>query len=114
MSAFTLEPVTGTVVARADGNVIAETTGALMLREGSYDPVYYFPREDAGMEFLEASATRTRCPHKGEATHYDIELSAGTIADAAWSYEAPIDAATDLAGRIAFYADKVVVEHISG
>lgn len=114
MAAFTVEPVTGTVVARADGNVVAETSAAVVLREGSYHPVYYFPREDAGMEFLDVSDTRTKCPHKGEATHFNMVLTDGTIEDAAWSYDAPIDAAADIAGRVAFYTDKVVVEHISG
>ena len=114
MAAFTVAPVSGTVVARADGMVIAETTGAVVLREGTYDPVYYFPRDDAGMEFLETSDTLTRCPHKGAATHYNMVLSSGTVDDAAWSYEAPIDGAAEISGRVAFYTDKVVVEHLSG
>lgn len=107
--AFTIEPYTGTVSVRAGDAIIAETTGALILREGAYAPVYYFPREDAGMEFMDPSPKRTTCPHKGEAVHYHLALISGTIEDAAWSYEAPIVGAEGIAGRIAFYPDKVTV-----
>ncbi|MEM6623798.1 MAG: DUF427 domain-containing protein [Pseudomonadota bacterium] len=113
MAAFTIEPVHGTVVARADGMVVSETSAAVVLREGDYDPVYYFPRDDAGMEFLDRSAKVTNCPHKGQATHFDMSLASGTISNAAWSYETPVAGAEAIAGRIAFYPDKVTVEQMS-
>lgn len=106
---FTVEPYEGTVSVRAGGAVIAETTGAVVLREGDYPPVFYLPREDAGIAFLDRSEKVTRCPHKGEATHFHLVVKSGTIEDAAWSYEDPIAAAEAIAGRIAFYTDKVTV-----
>lgn len=109
---FTVEPATGVHVVRAGGAVIAETARALILREEGYPPVTYFPREDVGMLFLEPSATRTTCPHKGIATHYHIAAEAGLIRDAAWSYEAPLEAAAAIAGCLAFYPDKATVEAI--
>lgn len=108
-SKFTVESYAGTVSVRAGGAVIAETTGALVLREGSYPPVYYLPREDAGIAFLDRSEKVTSCPHKGEATHYHLVVKSGTIEDAAWSYEQPIAGAEEIAGRVAFYTDKVTV-----
>ena len=109
---FTLTPVPRTVVVRAGGAILAETKDALLLEEEGYAPVYYIPREDIGMEFLEPSETRTTCPHKGEATHYDLIAKSGTIRDAAWSYDSPVDGAGDLAGRIAFYPEKAFVEEL--
>lgn len=106
---FTVEPVEGTVSIRAGGAVIAETTDAVVLKEGDYAPVYYLPRDDAGIEFLDVSETKTVCPHKGTATHFDLVVKSGSIADAAWSYETPIAGAEAIAGRIAYYADKVTV-----
>ncbi len=82
---FTITPATGVHVVRAGGAVIAETSRALIMHEAGFEPVVYFPREDAGMEFLDPSDTRTTCPHKGEATHYHIAAKSGPIRDAAWS-----------------------------
>ena len=110
--AFTVTPVKGTVVARAGGAVIAETTRGLRLEEPRHDPVLYIPREDVGMEFLDRSETRTRCPHKGEATHYDVVATSGPLRDAAWSYEEPVEGAEAIAGHIAFYPDKAYVEEL--
>lgn len=104
-----IEPHPGVVSVRAGGAVLAETTHALVLRESGYAPVYYLPRTDAGSEFLEVSETRTTCPHKGEATHFDLEVKSGRIKDAAWSYEDPIGAVAAIKGYVAFYGDKVTV-----
>ncbi|MCH8167145.1 MAG: DUF427 domain-containing protein [Proteobacteria bacterium] len=107
---FTVTPATGVHVVRAGGAVIAETSRALILREAGCEPVVYFPREDAGMEFLDPSDTRTTCPHKGEATHYHIAAKSGPIKDAAWSYETPLAEAGAIAGYVAFYGEKAIVE----
>ena len=109
---FTLTPVGRTVVVRAGGAILAETGHAVLLEEDGHAPVYYIPRDDIGMEFLEQSDTRTTCPHKGEATYYDIVAKSGAIRDAAWSYETPVDGAEDIAGHIAFYPDKAFVEEL--
>ncbi|MEO1316287.1 MAG: DUF427 domain-containing protein [Pseudomonadota bacterium] len=110
MPEIRITPATGTVVVRAGGAVIAESMSALMLEEGDYDPVFYIPRGDIGMTFLEPSATRTTCPHKGEASHFDLVAKSGPIRDAAWSYETPHDAVASIAGMIAFYPNKAAVE----
>jgi uncharacterized protein (DUF427 family) len=107
---FTIAPGRGVYVARAAGAVIGETTKALILTEQGHDPVVYFPRGDAGMEFLDPSDKRTTCPHKGEASHYHLAGKSGRIANAAWSYESPLPAAAAIAGYVAFYPDKVTVE----
>ncbi len=107
---FTITPATGIHVVRAGGAVIAETSRALILHEAGFEPVVYFPREDAGMEFLDPSETRTTCPHKGEATHYHIATKSGPIRDAAWSYEGPLAGAGAIAGYLAFNGEKATVE----
>jgi uncharacterized protein (DUF427 family) len=109
---FTITTSAGVHVVRAGGAVISETSRALILREGSYPAVTYFPREDAGMEFLDLSDKRTTCPHKGVATHYHIAARSGPIRDAAWSYETPIAGAEAISGYVAFYQDKATVEEI--
>ena len=102
----------GTWVVRAGGAVIGESSNALELVEGDYPPVIYFPREDLGMAFLERSETTTVCPHKGQASYFDIVTKSGPIRDAGWSYETPLPDAARIAGHIAFYKDKVTLELI--
>lgn len=105
-----IDPADGTVVVRAAGAVIAESRKALVLREGSYDPVFYLPRADCGIEFMERSETRTSCPWKGQATHYTLITKSGQIADAAWSYEDPLEEVEDIRDHLAFRGDKVTIE----
>ena len=109
---ITIRPSAGTWVVRAAGAVIAETGAALELVEGSYPPVIYFPRDDVAMAFLEPSATRSTCPHKGEASYYSVIASDGAVKDAAWSYESPKDGVAEIAGYLAFYPDRVTVEEV--
>ncbi len=107
---ITIEPVTGLVVVRAGGAVLGETRRALALRENGREAVYYLPREDFAMAFLDRSDTVTTCPHKGTATYYHIAAKSGPIRDAAWSYEDPLAAVAAIRGCLAFYPDKATVE----
>jgi len=102
----------GKWVVRAGGAVLGESENALELIEGDYRPTIYFPREDIGMAFLEKTASATRCPWKGTATYYTVSSAAGDIPDAAWSYEDPLEGATEITGHIAFYTDRVTVEQL--
>ncbi|RVT85334.1 DUF427 domain-containing protein [Rhodobacteraceae bacterium CCMM004] len=110
---ITIEEIPGTWVVRAGGAVIGESARVLMLREGEYPPVVYFPRADIAMAFLDESAKVSHCPHKGDATHYSIQTKSVILPDAAWSYEAPKDGVAEIAGHMAFYdRDTVTVEEV--
>ena len=107
-----IRPAAGTWVIRAAGAVIGESKNALELVEGDYPPVIYFPRADLAMAFLEPSELSTTCPYKGAASYFTIEAKSGPIANAAWSYEAPIEAVAAIKDHIAFYSEKVAVEQV--
>lgn len=107
---ITIKPAIGKQIVLAGGAVIAESANALELSEGDYPPVIYFPRDDVAMVFLDASEQRSTCPYKGEATYYSIAVKSGTIENAVWSYEKPIDAVSEIAGYLAFYSDRVKVQ----
>ena len=109
---ITIRPAEGTWVVRAGGAVIGESSRAMELREGSYEPVIYFPRDDIAMAFLDRSAKATTCPHKGEASYFSIVTKSATIPDAAWSYEDPKADVGGIAGHLAFYPDQVAVEQV--
>ncbi|MEO0621172.1 MAG: DUF427 domain-containing protein [Pseudomonadota bacterium] len=105
-------PVPGLCVVRAGGAVIGESYNTISLKEGSLPEVLYFPREDMGMAFLEASTKRTHCPWKGDAQYYSIIAKSGAIEDAGWSYEDPLEEAAVIRGHIAFSHDRVAVERL--
>lgn len=103
----------GTWVVRAAGAVIAESSNALELMEDGHDSVIYFPRNDIAMAILDANDHRTTCPHKGEASYFDVVGTNRTVEKAAWSYESPIEDVAAIAGHIAFYkAEYVKVEQL--
>ena len=105
-------PAPGKWVIRAVGAVIGESNNAIELTEGSYPSVIYFPRSDIAMALLEKTEKSTRCPWKGDASYYTISGKSRDIADAAWSYEKPLEGLEAIAGHLAFDADKVTVEKI--
>ncbi len=98
----------------AAGTVIAETGGALTLKEASYPAVQYIPRQDAQMTLLTRTDRVTHCPYKGDASYYDIVAAGGTLANSIWSYEAPFPTMAEIAGYLAFYPDKVTIEELPG
>jgi uncharacterized protein (DUF427 family) len=105
-------PAEGTWVVRADGAIVAESRAALEVTLGEAPFAIYFPRADVAMAFVEPSGTLSTCPHRGQAVHFNIVASSGTLTDAGWSYDAPPEAFGRLAGYLAFDAGKVTVERI--
>ncbi|MDH3228600.1 MAG: DUF427 domain-containing protein [Alphaproteobacteria bacterium] len=89
---------------------VAESGGVLVMREGDYAPVYYFPRADVNMELLSRSDRASTCPFKGEASYWTVEAGGRREENVAWSYEAPFDEMLEIAGMIAFYQDRVKLE----
>ncbi len=104
---ITISPNPNRVRVTFNGRTIADTTRALSLRESSYRPVLYIPREDAQMTLLERTDHVTRCPYKGEASYYSVHAGERLSKDAVWSYEDPYPAVREIAGRLAFYPDRV-------
>lgn len=94
------------------GEVIAETTRALTLKEASYPAVQYIPREDADPSKLMRTDHSTYCPYKGDASYFSIVAGGKTLVNAIWSYETPYDAVKEIAGHLAFYPDKVTMEEV--
>jgi uncharacterized protein (DUF427 family)/putative intracellular protease/amidase len=104
---ITTQRVHGLVSARWQGEVVAQSRDALLLREANLPPVVYLPMEDVRMDLLHRTDHRTRCPFKGEASYWSIRVGDQGSDDIAWAYEDPLPERADLAGRIAFYADRL-------
>ena len=63
----------------------------------------YFPMESVNTEFLTDSARITRCPWKGEASYFNVVVDGQINQDAAWVYLEPKEAASQIAGHVAFW-----------
>jgi uncharacterized protein (DUF427 family) len=79
----------------------------LLLEEGSYSPVYYFPRKDVKMDRLARTSHSTHCPFKGDASYFSLK---GGAENAVWSYEQPFDEMLAIKELLAFYPDKVEIK----
>ena len=95
------------------GQVIADTTKALSLKEASYPAVLYIPRADAKMDLLKKTDHATHCPYKGDASYFSIVAGGKTLDNAIWTYETPFPAMTEISGHLAFYPDKVKIEEVA-
>ena len=104
---ITITPESRRVTVRLGGTVIADTTRALSLKEASYPPVLYIPRDDVRMDQLERTEHTTFCPYKGDCAYYSIPSGGERGVNAVWSYEHPFPAAAQIASCLAFYPDRV-------
>ncbi len=85
----------GVTVAESDATVVVEGN-------------HYFPPDSIQWAHLSKSEHHTRCPWKGDASYYTISAGGQTEENAAWTYEAPFDAAAEIKDHIAFYPSVTV------
>jgi len=106
---ITVVPTGKRVVVRAGDRVIAETDDALTLQESTYPAVQYVPLADVDPAVLQRTSHATYCPFKGDASYYSLALDTETKENAVWTYEAPHDAVSEIAGHVAFYPNQVEI-----
>lgn len=103
MAHITITTIARPVTVSAGGKTLGESRNALELKEGSYPPVTYVPREDIDMSRLVRTERTTTCPWKGKASYYSIRGEEGVLENAVWTYEEPIADVAPIAGHLAFY-----------
>lgn len=100
---ITTKPAGIRVQVKFKGEVIADSRDVLVMQEGNYPPVYYFPRRDVKMERLTRTGRQSYCPFKGQASYFSLPGAENAV----WSYEQPYDEMTAIRELLAFYPDKV-------
>jgi uncharacterized protein (DUF427 family) len=108
---ITVRPTGKRVTVRVGDTVVAETTAALTLSEASYPQVQYVPLAEIDPALLQPSRHHSYCPYKGRASYYSLVVpeASADLSDAVWTYETPYPAVAEIAGHVAFYADRVDV-----
>jgi uncharacterized protein (DUF427 family) len=104
---ITIKPLKGRVTVTVAGKRVADTREALSLKEATYPPVQYIPRKDVDMAQLQRTSHQTYCPYKGDCAYYSIVAGGERSINAAWTYEAPYAAVSEISGYLAFYPDRV-------
>jgi len=94
------------------GVTVADSNTALRVEETGHDPVHYLPEKDVRLDLMHPTEHHTRCPYKGEASYWTIEIPAGEGSvrrseNAVWGYPSPYDEVSRLAGHYAFYASRI-------
>ncbi|MFT5356304.1 MAG: hypothetical protein ACI9KE_003527 [Polyangiales bacterium] len=69
----------------------------------TFDGNAYFPRASLAKDLFEASTHTTVCGWKGTANYLSIVAGGKRNDNAAWFYEEPKEAASEIAGRVAFW-----------
>jgi uncharacterized protein (DUF427 family) len=104
---ITIEPNPARVIVKVAGQVLIDTQNSLTLREADYPPVEYVPLSEIDAALLQATDNASYCPYKGDASYYSIPAGGERSVNAVWEYKAPYPPVAELAGRVAFYPDRV-------
>jgi uncharacterized protein (DUF427 family) len=96
---ITIEQGTRRVRVVRDGQVLADSSRPLVLRETGCPVRYYLPAEDVRTDLLTPSDTHTHCPFKGTASYWSLP----DAPDLVWSYPEPKPAVARIKGHLCFY-----------
>lgn len=102
-----LEPCAKRVRTVFNGVTLADSTAMMLLHEAGHLPVYYFPWVDVRRQYLQRTAHSSRCPYKGQASYWSVQVGDRCAQNALWAYEDPITAAAALRSYAAFYWDRM-------
>lgn len=104
-----IRPTSRHVQVLAGDVVVAESRSPLVLSETALPNRWYLSPDDVRVPFV-PTATRTRCPYKGEAHYWSLRLPDGReLVDAVWSYPEPLPESSRIAGQLSFLHDELTV-----
>jgi len=64
---------------------------------------HYFPQDSIKEEYFTPSDSHTRCPWKGQASYFNIEVEGEVNQDATWYYPQTSHAAKPIENYVAFW-----------
>ena len=92
-----------------DGVTVAESRRPTLLFETGLPTRYYLPVADVRTDLLRPTDSVTRCPYKGDAVWWSLEMDGREYDDLVWMYRLPTPESQKAAGLMAFYDERVDV-----
>jgi uncharacterized protein (DUF427 family) len=96
------------------GVVVAETNRPSLLFETGLPTRYYIPKVDTRLDLLTPTNTSTRCPYKGKASYWSVNVDGKEFKDIVWSYPSPIPECPKIENLLCFYDEKVDAVYVDG
>ena len=93
------------IIAAYKDQIVAQSENSIEIENS-----IYFPRSDVCMSFLIPTKTVTRCPWKGIATYFDVNVLNEVCKDGAWSYQNPKSKGRLIQSYVAFWKDIIVLK----
>jgi uncharacterized protein (DUF427 family) len=106
---ITIEKNPNRVVISCGGQVLADTSNALTMREAKYPAIQYIPRADVDIAKLTRTTHTTYCPFKGDCSYYSLPGGEERGINAVWTYESPFPVVEAIRDHLAFYPDRVEI-----
>ena len=97
-----------------DGQTVAETRRPHLVFETNHPVRYYIPQEDVRMNMLVPSATTSRCPYKGPASYWSVQIGGEIFSDLVWGYMAPIPEIPKIKGLVCFFHERGCDIYVDG
>ena len=89
-----------------DGVKVADSHHPRLVFETGLPVRYYLPLVDLRMDLLRPSSKTTRCPYKGTASYWSLDVNGEVIEDLVWTYKTPILESAKIAGLACFFNER--------
>ncbi len=100
------EPTPRWIRVEAGGEIIADSTRAMLMIENPGELDYYFPLEDVRQEFLIPSDHAETSGYRGTRRFWHLQIGEHQVENGAWTYDAQEDR-PDFTGYLAFIWQKM-------
>jgi uncharacterized protein (DUF427 family) len=97
-----------------DGKTVAETRRPHLVFETNHPVRYYIPQDDVRMDWLMPSATTSRCPYKGAASYWSVQMGDEIFVDLVWGYMDPIAECPKIKGLVCFFHEQGCDIYVDG
>ena len=98
-----MRPFPRRVRAAFGGQIVADTTRAVLLYETGLPPQVYVPTDDIRADLVTATDHHTYCPFKGTASYWTVTAGGRQAENAIWAYPEPNAESAWLQGYAGFY-----------
>ncbi len=87
--------------------LLADSKRMMLLREANSLPLYYFPKQDVQMDYLQPSDRTARSDRKGDGVFWHVQVGEKIAKDAAFTFRNPSGNGPELKDYVAFMWDKM-------